>query len=112
MSGSGDETVVVYGANGATGARFVELAVGAGLRPIVAGRDRDALERVATPFDLDVRVGTLDAAELDRVCSGASVVVSCVAPYTRRGIPLVEAALRQGAHHVDFTGEGRYVKRL
>jgi hypothetical protein len=112
MSGIGDETVVVYGANGATGARFVELAVGAGLRPIVAGRDRDGLERVAAPFGLEVRVGTLDDAELDGVCAGASVVVSCVAPYTKRGLPVVEAALRHGAHHIDFTGEGRYVKRL
>src|SRR5262245_31434788 len=105
-------SLVVYGANGATGRRLVELAVGQGLRPVVAGRSREALEAIAAPHGLEVRVGTLEPGELDRVCAGAAAVVACVAPDTRRGIPVVEAAIRQGAHHIDCTGEPRYVQRL
>lgn len=104
--------VVVYGANGATGSRFAEIAVAAGIRPVLGGRDRSALERIAGPLGLDVRVGALDAAELDAVCRDAGIVVSCVAPYATLGIPVLEAALRCGAHYIDFTGEPRYVKRL
>jgi hypothetical protein len=104
--------VVVYGATGATGSRFAEIAVAHGMRPIVAGRNREALKRIAGPLGLELRVGTLDPAELDVVCRGASVVLSCVAPYTTTGVPVLEAALRQGAHYLDCTGEPRYVKRL
>jgi short subunit dehydrogenase-like uncharacterized protein len=104
--------LVIYGANGATGSRLAEIAVAAGLRPVLAGRDGAALERIAGPLGLDVRVGTLDPAELDSVCRDAAVVVSCVAPYATRGIPVLEAALRHGAHYIDFTGEPHYVRRL
>lgn len=104
--------LVVYGANGATGSRFAEIAAAHGVRPILAGRNRAALERIAGPLGLDVRVGTLDPGQLDAVCRGARVVLSCMAPYTTSGIPVVEAALRAGAHYVDCTGEPRYVKRL
>jgi hypothetical protein len=104
------DPVVVYGANGATGARLVELALAAGLRPVVAGRRREPLEAVAAPHRLEVRVASLD--DLDPVVAGAAVVVSCVAPYTTRGRPLVDAALRHRAHYVDCTGEPRYVQGL
>jgi short subunit dehydrogenase-like uncharacterized protein len=106
------DQVVIYGANGATGLRLVEIAVAAGIRPIVAGRRREALDAVARPHGLEVRVGGLADRELDGVVAGAAVVVSCVAPYTTRGKPLVDAALRHGAHYVDCTGEPRYVQGL
>ena len=35
-----------------------------------------------------------------------------MAPYTRHGRPLVEAAVRAGAHYVDCSGEPRYVAGL
>jgi Saccharopine dehydrogenase NADP binding domain len=105
--------VVVYGATGATGSRFAEIAVGAGVRPVLAGRNRSALRAIADPLGLEVRVGSLDSdAELDAVCGGARVLLSCVAPYTTIGVPLVEAAIRSGAHYLDCSGEPRYVKRL
>lgn len=106
------DQVVIYGATGATGARLVEIAVAAGVRPIVAGRRREALEAIACSDGLEVRVGGLADRELDDVVAGASVVVSCVAPYTTRGKPLVDAAVRHGAHYVDCTGEPRYVQAL
>jgi hypothetical protein len=105
-------SVVVYGANGATGTRLVELAVAAGLRPVLAGRRAEALRPLAERFDLPMRVGTLDPAALDDVLGGARIVVSCVAPYTTHGRPIVDAALRHGIHYVDCTGEPRFVEQL
>ena len=104
--------LIIYGAYGATGSRIVDLAVAAGLRPVVAGRRADALTRVAAEHELEVRVGALSAAELDAVCRGGRVIVSCVAPYAFHGAPILEAAIRAGAHYVDCTGEPRWVDRV
>ena len=104
--------IVIYGANGATGSRFAEIAVQHGMRPVLAGRNRQALAAVAAPLGLEVRVATLDPDELDDVFADAEVVVSCVAPYTTNGIPVLEAAIRRRAHHLDCSGEPRYVLKL
>jgi short subunit dehydrogenase-like uncharacterized protein len=105
--------VVVYGANGATGARFIEIAIAAGVRPIVAGRRLEALEPIAARHGLEVRTASLDRPdELDAAFADAAAVVSCVAAYSDTGMPVVRAAMRQSAHYIDFTGEPRYVQRL
>src|SRR5581483_6487357 len=106
-----ERPIVVYGANGTTGALIVRLATAAGHDVIAAGRRRDAVQAAAGVAG-EIRVGTLDPGDLDRVCAGAGAVISCVAPYTLHGRPLVEAALRNGAHYVDCTGEPRYVASL
>jgi saccharopine dehydrogenase (NAD+, L-lysine-forming) len=88
------------------------LAVSAGLRPIVAGRRVEALRPLAERYGLEMRIGALEPTELDRVVDGSRVLVSCVAPYTIHGRPLVDAALRHGTHYVDCTGEPRFVEQL
>jgi hypothetical protein len=104
--------LIIYGAYGATGTRIVELAVAAGLEPVVAGRRAQALERVAAQHGLEVRVGALSPTELDIVCRGGRVIVSCVAPYSTHSAPVLEAAMRAGAHYLDCTGEPRWVDRM
>jgi NAD(P)H-binding len=104
--------LVLLGATGATGRRVTTLALAAGLRPVLAGRDRPALEALAAPDDLEVRVGGLSEADLDRVLDGAGVVISSVGPYTQYGAPVVAAALRARAHYLDFSGEPRWIGAL
>jgi hypothetical protein len=89
-----------------------ELAVAAGLTPVLAGRNRATLESMAAPHGLETRVGGLEAADLDRLLDGAAVVVNSVGPYTRFGPPVVAAALRAKAHYLDFTGEPRWVQTM
>jgi short subunit dehydrogenase-like uncharacterized protein len=102
-------TLVVLGATGSTGSRVASLAAKAGLPTAIVGRRQSPLEQIAAGTALEVRVGSLDPADLDRVCAGAAVIVSGVGPYTAFGRAAVEAALRAGAHYVDFSGEPRWV---
>jgi Saccharopine dehydrogenase NADP binding domain len=104
--------LVVLGATGATGRRVTALALAAGLRPVLAGRNAAALHDLAAGQRLEVRVGGLGPGELDAICAGARVVISSVGPYTRFGAPVVEAALRAGAHYIDFSGEPRWIEAL
>ncbi|MGQ0630271.1 MAG: hypothetical protein ACT4P1_04465 [Sporichthyaceae bacterium] len=104
--------LVVLGATGATGRRVVRLAAGAGLRPVAVGRRRDALTCVTAGLDAEARVASLDPAELDAVLSDAAVVVGAVGPATHYGPVMLAAALRAGAHWIDFSGEPRWVARV
>lgn len=98
--------VLVYGANGFTGALIVERAHGMGLRPIVAGRRREAVEPVARRFGLPVRVfGLEDAASVRDGIRGARLVLHCAGPYSKTSRPMLDACLAERAHYLDITGE-------
>jgi hypothetical protein len=101
--------VLIVGATGSAGSRVANLALESGLRPVLYGRRRQALEQVAPGAGLRVAVGSLEADDLDRACDGIAVVVSGVGPYTKLGASVIEAALRAGAHYLDFSGEPRWV---
>ena len=53
--------LLIYGAYGYTGTLIVEECVRRGIRPIVAGRDPEALRDIATRYDLEMRVAALFA---------------------------------------------------
>ena len=52
--------LLIYGANGYSGRLIAAAAVARGLRPVLAGRDRDALDALAAPLGLTRRVFGLD----------------------------------------------------
>lgn len=102
--------LLIYGATGATGHRLAELAVEAGLVPVVAGRGADEISRIADALGVEGRVASLP--EIGGVLGDVSVVASCVGPYTHIGRPVLAAALAAGASCLDLTGECRFVERV
>jgi len=105
-------TFVIHGATGTVGRRVTQLALGAGLRPVLTGRRRPRLEELAAAHGLEVRSGDLSPDALDELFDGATVVLGCVGPYVEHGERVLDAVLRAGAHYVDTTGEPRWVERL
>lgn len=106
------DRLVVLGATGATGRRVLRLAAGAGLRPVAVGRRGDALATVTAGLDAEVRVASLDPAELDSALRDAGVVIGAIGPATHYGPDMLAATLRAGAHWIDFSGEPRWVSRV
>ncbi|WP_440224866.1 saccharopine dehydrogenase family protein [Dokdonella sp. MW10] len=99
-------TLMIYGANGYTGRLITAEAVARGLRPVLAGRDRDALDALAAPHQLTRRVFTLDdAATVARNLDGIGIVLNCAGPFSATCEPLLEACLGARAHYLDITGE-------
>lgn len=97
---------MIYGANGYTGRMIVEAAVKRGLKPILAGRDRDALDALAQPHGLTRRVFALgDAAEITRNLEDVDLVLNCAGPFSRTCEPLLEGCLASKTHYLDITGE-------
>ncbi|KAG2501934.1 hypothetical protein HYH03_000432 [Edaphochlamys debaryana] len=86
----------------------------------MAGRDPKKLEQVRAdlarinPACKDVPILTADALDkpaVSRVAAQAEVVLSTAGPFAKYGDNLVEAAVAEGTHYADITGEVTWVKR-
>ncbi|HEU5100113.1 MAG TPA: saccharopine dehydrogenase NADP-binding domain-containing protein [Roseiflexaceae bacterium] len=99
-------SLLLYGANGYTGALIARLAVERGLRPILAGRSREAVAAVAGPLGLEYRVFALeDAAAVDAALAEARAVLLCAGPFAHTSRRVADACLRSRTHYLDITGE-------
>ena len=106
--------MVLFGATGYTGRLTAEAMAAAGVRPVLAGRDRARLEALAT------RLGGLPVAEADTarpdsvrdLVGPGDVLVSTVGPFLTRGEPAVRAAVDAGATYLDATGEPPFLRRV
>jgi short subunit dehydrogenase-like uncharacterized protein len=98
--------ILIYGSNGYTGSLIAEEAARRGLKPVLGGRNRDALEALAQRLRLTRRVFALaDAAEVTRNLEGIDVVLNCAGPFVDTCAPLLEACLERKVHYLDITGE-------
>ncbi len=97
---------MIYGATGYTGGLAAEHAIERGLRPVLAGRDADALRRLAARLDLPHRAfGLGDRAALVKGLHGITAVLHAAGPFSITAAPMVKACLAAGAHYCDITGE-------
>lgn len=98
--------LVIYGCTGYTGRLVVEEALRRGLRPVLAGRNGEALEIQAEAHELECRVAGLDhPGALDAVLEGAQVVLHCAGPFVHTWRAMSDACLRTRTHYLDITGE-------
>jgi short subunit dehydrogenase-like uncharacterized protein len=57
-----------------------------------------------------VVVDLTSAESLDSAMKECSVVINCAGPFLEWGEPVVDAAVRSGAHYLDTTGEQQFIK--
>jgi short subunit dehydrogenase-like uncharacterized protein len=101
-----NSTWLIYGANGYTGTLIAREAVKRGLRPILAGRNRDQVSALAAELNLECRIAALDdRAGLETALKDAVVVVHCAGPFSHTAKPMIDACLRSRVHYLDITGE-------
>ncbi|HTZ00391.1 MAG TPA: saccharopine dehydrogenase NADP-binding domain-containing protein, partial [Rhodocyclaceae bacterium] len=99
-------TFLLYGANGFVGEAAARMAVGAGLRPVLAGRDAAKIEKLAAELSLECRVFDLqDPVKVESALKDTTVLLHCAGPYLYTSRPMVDACLRTGTHYLDLTGE-------
>ncbi|HEX5755617.1 MAG TPA: saccharopine dehydrogenase NADP-binding domain-containing protein [Arenimonas sp.] len=97
---------MIYGANGYTGQLIAEAAVERGLKPVLAGRNAQALETLGQRLSLPVRVFGLDHAQaVENGLNGIALVLHCAGPFSQTCAPMLEGCLAVGAHYLDITGE-------
>lgn len=106
--------ILVIGATGYTGDLTARSLVAHGARPVLVARNRDRVEVLA------VELGGLDSAVADvteptsvrAVLEPGDVLVTTVGPFLKFGRPVVEAAAEVGAHYLDSTGEGPFIREV
>lgn len=106
--------IVVFGATGYTGGLTARALVSQGARPVLAGRNVEALGRLAD------ELGGLEIARADAEVPSTvralverdDVLVSTVGPFVRCGHAALDAAVDAGAHYLDCTGEPPFVREV
>lgn len=97
---------VIYGANGYTGELIAKLSKTYGLRPLLSGRNNDAIKRLAAELDLDYTIVNLnDANELDKLLEGQQLVIHAAGPFSKTAKQMVEACIRNQVHYTDINGD-------
>jgi len=104
---------LIYGANGYTGELIAREALRRGQRPVLAGRNAEAVRGLASELRLEPRVFALDDPRaVDDGIAGMAAVLHCAGPFIRTFRPMAEACLRARAHYLDVTGEIEVFERL
>ena len=97
---------MIYGANGYTGRLIARHAVERGLKPVLAGRNHQALMALSGELDCPaVSFGLHQPAQIAEQIKSFSVVLNCAGPFSRTARPMIEACLSVGTDYLDITGE-------
>jgi len=97
---------MIYGANGFTGRLIVEEAIRRGMKPVVDGRNGEALRSLAERFDCTSQVFALDdVSEIAGELTGIEAVLHCAGPFSATAGPMLDACLTAGVNYLDITGE-------
>lgn len=97
---------MIYGASGYTGRLIAQEAVGRGERPVLAGRDAEAIRLLAEALGCPWRAFSLDAPQrMAESLIGMQAVLNCAGPFSATAAPLMHGCLAAKAHYLDITGE-------
>jgi short subunit dehydrogenase-like uncharacterized protein len=99
-------TFLIYGANGFTGTVIAERAHERGLRPVLAGRNRAAIEALGKRLGFPTRVFDLESSPGIRDgLRGVAAVLNCAGPFSVTCRKIVDACLATRVHYLDISGE-------
>ncbi len=107
--------IAIYGATGYTGRLVAAELERRGLEARLCGRNGDKLRALVRELGVDWETRTAaldDTPALRTAFEGVDAVLSCAGPFTYYGAPVIEAALFNGAHCCDTTGEQPYIQRV
>lgn len=98
--------ILIYGANGYTGALIAEAAAARGVSAIVGGRNKRVVEAVAQRCQLPFRVFALDDHRtLVEELRDVQTVIHCAGPFSATAKAMMEACIESQTHYTDITGE-------
>ncbi|HKD38122.1 MAG TPA: saccharopine dehydrogenase NADP-binding domain-containing protein, partial [Pirellulales bacterium] len=82
----------MYGASGFAGRLIAREAARRGLRPVIAGRDTEAIARLANELSCPARAFSLDDASMTAAhLFGIRAVLNCAGPFIATAEPMIEA---------------------
>jgi short subunit dehydrogenase-like uncharacterized protein len=106
--------IVVFGATGYTGGLTARALAAQGVRPVLAGRNIEALNALAGELGgLETAYADAgDPAGVRALVERDDILITTVGPYLRYGRAALEAAADAGAHYLDCTGEQPFIREV
>src|SRR3954464_6643916 len=107
--------IVLFGATGYTGRLTAEAFARRGTKPVLAARNAQALEALSSELGGGFETAVADVGRPETVralVERGDVLLSTVGPFVRYGEPALRAAVDAGAHYLDSTGEGPFIRRV
>ena len=100
------EPILIYGAYGQTGRLVAKCARARGHEVVLAGADRDRLDRLAAEIGARGAQAKLDAAPaLRQLVKNAGCVIHTAGPFVNTFRPMLEACIAEGIPYLDLNGE-------
>ncbi|RYY10574.1 MAG: hypothetical protein EOO04_36675, partial [Chitinophagaceae bacterium] len=97
---------LLYGANGYTGQLIARHANEYHLQPVLAGRNKEALQKLSSELHFPYLVFDLgNQAALDDALTNFEVVVHAAGPFDQTAHPMADACIRTGTHYLDINGD-------
>lgn len=97
---------LLYGANGYTGELIAREAVRRGMRPVLAGRSRDKIGKLAAQLGCPHAVFAVDDhTSLVSAIQGQRAVLNCAGPFSLTASAIMQGCLATHVHYLDITGE-------
>lgn len=97
---------MIYGAYGYSGELIAREAAARGLKPVLAGRNAEKVQALASELGLEARVIDLsDSQALEAALAGVELILHCAGPFSATSAPMLEACLNTRTHYFDITGE-------
>lgn len=106
--------ILVFGATGYTGELTARRLVADGERPTLVARRAEPLRALADELGgLDGAVADAsDPAALAAVVEPGDVLIATVGPFLKHGRTAAQVAAEAGAHYLDSTGEGTFIREV
>ena len=91
---SENRQMMIYGANGYTGKLIAIEAVGRGFKPVLAGRNKQAISQLAESLNLTARVFGLNSVEqVIRQLKDIHLVIHCAGPFSATAESMMQACI-------------------
>jgi hypothetical protein len=106
--------IVVFGATGYTGTLTARALVAQGARPVLAGRNAEALRALADELG-GLETACADVTEpmsVRALVERDDVLVTTVGPFVRYGHAALDAAVDAGAHYFDCAAEQPFIREV
>ena len=97
---------LLYGANGYTAELIARQATSLGLKPLLAGRNKTAVIKLASELNMPYRIFDLsDTKALHAALAETTLVIHAAGPYHITALPMVKACIETGTHYIDLNGD-------
>lgn len=104
---------MIYGCYGYSGRLIVQQLLHMGVQPLLAGRDKLAVQEMARQLNLEHCSFQIDdEAAMLKHLSGCKVLLNCAGPFVFTARHAVRACLKAGVHYLDITGEYQVFEEL